>query len=170
MNEGSARMLQYVVATLVLVSAGVHLWWDLPRFLVYAHPRTLTFYIESGSVPDPRPFLFVVLALAVAIGILAAWWGLIQYRTAYALGIVLMLGSIGGWVLWHTALEHGIPLTAADPTAAAAATEDHHQGVLDTVIEHALVIPLEGATKIVELAAVIVFAVLLWNDPCATAD
>ena len=76
-----------------------------------------------------------------------------------------MLGSIGGWVLWHTVLNHGVALTAADPAAAAAATEEHHQGVVDTVIEHAIVIPLEGGTKVVELAAVVVLAILLWADP-----
>jgi hypothetical protein len=169
MDESGARVLRYVAAALVFVSAGVHLWWGLPRFLVYARPQTLAFYVESGGIPDPRPFLFVGLVLAVVVGTVAAWRGFIKYRTAYALGIVLMAGSIGGWVLWHTVLNHGVALTAADPAAAAVATEEHHQGVVDTVIEHAIVIPLEGGTKVVELAAVVVLAVLLWADPRATS-
>jgi hypothetical protein len=169
MDGNDARALRYAAAALVFVSAGVHLWWGLPRFLVYANPQTLAFYIESGGIPDPRPFLFVALALMVVGGAVAAWRGLIEFRTAYALGIVLMLGSIGGWVLWHTVLNHGVALTASDPTAAAAATEEHHQGVVDTVIEHAIVIPLEGGTKVVELAAVVVLAILLWADRRATS-
>ena len=170
MDESDARALRSVAAASVFVSAGVHLWWGLPRFLVYANPQTLAFYIESGGIPDPRPFLFVGLVLAVVVGTVAAWRGLIEFRTAYALGIVLMAGSIGGWILWHTVLNHGVALTAADPAAAAAATEEHHQGVLSTVIEHAIVIPLEGGTKVAELAAVVVLAVLLWADPRATSD
>jgi len=120
-------------------------------------------------VPDPRPFLFVALVLAVLCGIVATWRGLVSYRTAYALGVVLMVGSLAGWVLWHTVLEHGVALTSADPAAAAAATDEHHQGVLNTVIEHAITIPLEGVTKIAELAAVFVLVVLLWADPRATS-
>ena len=99
MDESGARVLRYVAAALVFVSAGVHLWWGLPRFLVYARPQTLAFYIESGGIPGPRPFLFVGLVLAVVVGTVAAWRGFIKYRTAYALGIVLMTSSIGGWVL-----------------------------------------------------------------------
>lgn len=168
MNEGFARVLRSVAVVLVGTSVAVHLWWGFPRFLVYAHPRTLAFYIESGGMPDPRPFLFVALVLAVVLGIVATWRGLLSYRMAYALGICLMLGSIGGWVLWHTVLNHGVLLTSADPTAAAAATEGHHQGVLDTLFEHAITLPLEGITKVVELVAVVVLAVLLWADPRAT--
>lgn len=170
MTTDGVRTLRYVAAVLVGLSAAVHLWWGLPRFLVYAHPRTLAFYLESGGVPDPRPFLFVALVLAVVVGTLATWRGLVSYRTAYALAIVLMLGSITGWVLWHTVFAHGVPLTSADPAAAAAATDEHHRGVLDTVLEHAITIPLEGATKVVELAAVLVLAVLLWIDPSATSS
>lgn len=167
MDDEAVRVLRGVATLFVGISAAVHLWWGFPRFLVYAHPRTLAFYVESGGMPDPRPFLFVGLVLAVVAGIVATWRGLVSYRAAYALGICLMCGSLVGWVLWHTILSHGVPFTSADPAAAAAATEESHQGVFDTVLEHALTIPLEGATKVVELAAVLVLAVLLWIDPRA---
>lgn len=168
MNEQGARVFRLIAAQLVLASALVHLWWGLPRFFVYAHPQTLAFYLRSGGIPDPRPFLFVALGLVVIGGIVATWRGLVSYRLAYAVGICLMLGSIAGWVAWHTVFEHGVALTSAAPVGAE--TGGHHEGVLETVIEHALVIPLEGATKLVELLAVVVFLVLLWADPRASGE
>jgi len=166
MDERGVRGLRYAAAVFVSISVIVHLWWGLPRFLIYAQPQTLAYYIESGGVPDPRPFLFIGLVLIVVAGTVAVWRGLIEYRTTYVLGLVLMLGSISGWVLWHTVLNHGVALTAANPAAAAAANEGHHhQSVLATVIQHAIVIPLEGGTKLAELAAVVLFAVLLLADP-----
>ena len=55
MDESGARVLRYVAAALVFISAGVHLWWGLPRFLVYARPQTLAFYVESGGYPIRGP-------------------------------------------------------------------------------------------------------------------
>jgi hypothetical protein len=177
-KESNARVLRYVAVGLLSVSAVVHLRWAVgprpdggaSRLAIYANPRTLAYYLDSGGVPDPRPFLFVGLVLAIVIGVLAVRRGSIGHLTAYAFGIVLVSASVGGWALWHTVLSHGVLLTAADPAAATAATGNTHGGVLHTLSEHAVSLPLEGATKTVELAALAVLAVLLWADPRAAGD
>ncbi|EMA42100.1 hypothetical protein C447_00880 [Halococcus hamelinensis 100A6] len=164
MEDGKVRLLQYLGTALVVVSVAVHLWWGLPRFLIYARPQTLAFYLQSGGVPDPRPFLFMGMVVAIVIVGMAVWRGLVEDRTVYAVLLILMLGSIVGWMLWHTILNHGVALTSSN----AAATEGHQGSVVSTLFTHFVTVPLEGGTKLVELAAVLVFGVLLRVTPRTT--
>ena len=55
MDESGARVLRYVAAALVFVSAGVHLWWGLPRFLVYAVRRRSPSTSRAGGYPIRGP-------------------------------------------------------------------------------------------------------------------
>ena len=161
MERNRIRSLQYFGAVLVLISVAVHLWWGLPRFLIYANPQTLNFYLQTGGFPDPRPFLFLGLVLVVLVLGIAVWRGLIENQTVYIAMIVLMMGSVVGWALWHTVLNHGVVLTSSN----AAATEGHEGTILGTLLTHFITVPLEGGTKLVEIIAVLVFGLLVRADP-----
>lgn len=153
------RGLQIMAAQLALLSAAVHLAWGLPRFTAYAHPAAIELYLSTGVAPDPRPFLFIVMGLAILGGMLGFRRGWLAPRTVYLGGIALMAAAIGGWMLWH-ATGHGTQILG--PTLSGGAGHTHEgTGVVATLVEHLLELPLETGSKTAEVMTVIILAVLL---------
>jgi len=180
MDEDIAHGLRVLALQLVGITAVIHLVYALPRLPVYA-PTALAVYAERGLVPPPRPALFLLTTLAIVGGVVATRRGLLELGTAYRLGIALMAVLVISWVGWHTVLDHGAVLTGT-VGADGLGGGSHHDGVLDTVVAHyvepLVAVVVGGASqpganaaflgvvsKTVELAAVVVFAVLLRGDP-----
>lgn len=163
MDRSGSRALRLIAAQLVSVTAVVHLVWGVPRALAYANPAALQLYATTGALPDPRPFLFVLSGVAIFAGLVATRRGHLPLSTAYALGLAMMATYVVGWALWHTT-GHGELLFGQAIAGAEAAGHDH-AGVLSTLLDHVLALPLETLTKTVEVSAAVVFAVLLRRDP-----
>lgn len=162
MDQRFVRAAQATVAALVFVTAAFHLWWGLPRSLIYG--RALFALASRGLPPDPRPFFFVAYAVALFVGPYLVTRDRISLRRAYQFGFVLMILGFVGWVFWHET-GHGAALTGLP--APETGGGHSHGGVLQTIASHYVVEPIEGVIKTVELLAAALFAVLLRTDPDA---
>jgi hypothetical protein len=158
MKRRTARILRAVAAALVFVTAAYHLWWGFPRSLIYLQA------LGGGLPPDPRPFLFVALALVLLAGPYSVTRDYVSLRNAYVAGTVLLVGSIAAWVTWH-ATGHGAFLF--DGLAAPSSGEGGHShgSTALLILDHFDTEPVEAAIKTVETAAVAIFVTLLWKDP-----
>jgi len=146
MNESRAAIVKLVGVQLALVSAAIHLWWGVPRLLVY---------LPIASFADPRPYLFVVSGVAVFLGAsLLALGG--PPRILYALGIVAMLVYAVGYAAWHLAGHGGIV-----PGVAGYGHDGHPLG---EVVGHLAADPLALAAMVAELGAIACFAVLVYHE------
>lgn len=159
MDRRTVRYLRAAAAALVFVTAAYHLWWGFPRSLVYLAA------LDGTVPPDPRPFLFVALALVLLAGPYLVTRDLVSLRNAYVGATLLLAGSIAAWVFWH-ATGHGAFLV--DGFSAPASDGGHSHGTQSTVglvLSHFDTEPVEGAIKLVETAAIALFVTLLWRDP-----
>ncbi|WP_332898257.1 hypothetical protein [Haladaptatus sp. CMSO5] len=156
MDKGTVRVLEFIAAQLVLISVGVHLFLGIPRVLVYSRPSAVSYYLNSAAFPDPRPFLFTVSAIVVLVGLYALFNGLLDRKLLYLLGIAMMCTYIGSWVLWHTVINHGQAFLAAGG-------HTHGGGILTTVIQHLVEVPLDAASKLSEVGAALIFGLLYWK-------
>ena len=163
MDSRTARLLRRVGAALVFATAAFHLWWGVPRSIIYL--QALDSYV-GGVVPDPRPFLFVGLGVALLAGPYLISFDVLSLRQAYAGGIVLLVASIAAWVFWH-ATGHGAFLASGLEAPATGGSEGGHShgNTVLLVLDHFNTEPLEAAIKTIELGAAAVFAVLLRRDP-----
>ncbi|MFC6797312.1 hypothetical protein ACFQH3_11630 [Haladaptatus sp. GCM10025707] len=156
MDKGTVRVLEFIAAQLVLISAGIHLFLGVPRVLIYTRPSAVSYYLNSGAFPDPRPFLFTVSAIVVLAGLYALFNGLVARKKLYLLGIAMMVTYIGSWVFWHTVINHGQAFLAAGG-------HTHGGGILTTVVQHLVEVPLDAASKLSEAGATLIFGLLYWK-------
>ena len=168
MDRFLARASRLLALQLVVLTAVIHLSWGLPRAFVYLDPAAVELYLSTSAVPDPRPVLFVLSGAAIAVGIVAAWRGWLSLARAYRLGIAMMLVYVVGWALWHTT-GHGQFLFGEAVTASSGGS-DHHGGVVHTIVDHIVTLPLEAASKSAELGATALFLALLRGDPDLAED
>lgn len=142
----TVHRLKYAALTLALLTAGVHLFWGIPRFVNY---------LSVGVMPDPRPLLFVLSGHAVVVGVTLVGLGLIDARRTYLPGIVLMLAHVVGYVGWHTVYSHGLSNSHSH------ATEAFQVGnVVAVVIDHLINSPIALVSKLAEVAVIGLLATL----------
>jgi hypothetical protein len=142
MDDGLVRGLRYMTAQLAVLSAAVHGAVAVPR---------LSAALASGSVPRVATLLFVLAIAGIVAGIVAVRFRLVSRRTVYALGLLLMLGQVGGWVAYHNLALLG----------------GHSHGsysVLSNTAAHFLGDPVEAAAKTAETLAAVLLVVLLRVD------
>jgi hypothetical protein len=142
-------------------------------------------YLTRFVIADPRPVLFFVSGVAILAGVVLVARGRLPYRTAYQLGLVVLVGYVVGWISWHTVLDHGLALGGGAPPAA----DDHdHGGLLGTLSSHyvePLLATVSASTRgtpgtgrvllsvvsvTLELVGVVLLAVLLRVDPRAERE
>lgn len=179
MNERRVRTLQFVALQLVGAVAVVHLAVGTEQLASVAAGGLVEEYLAGRVLERPRAPLFVVSGVAILGGLVAAGRGWLDRRTAYQLGVAVMVAYLGGWVAWHTVLDHGFALSGSAPT-----TEHSHGGLLATLYSHyvePLLAAVGAATSAggsartllgivavtLELAALAVLLVLLRVDPAA---
>jgi hypothetical protein len=134
---------------LALLTAGIHLYWGIPRFTNYA---------AVGVMPDPRPVLFVLSGHAILGALTLVLLGVVDKRWTYLPGMVLMLAHLVGYAAWHTVFSHGVARSAETTRHVHDVT---HTDAVVSVVEHLVNSPLALASK---LAEVLVFGLLLWVD------
>ncbi|WP_284010143.1 hypothetical protein [Haloarcula pelagica] len=158
--------LRATAAALVFVTAAFHLWWGLPRSIIYL--QAAEGFLLRGLPPDPRPFFFVAFAAILLAGPYLVTRRYVSLRNGYLAGMVLLAGSIGAWVFWH-ATGHGAFLVNGFDAPGGGA--GHHGGSLLLLIaDHFVTEPVESAIKTVEFLGVAAFVTLLWRDPAIIPD
>lgn len=100
MEQAEVARLRVVAAVLAAVVAAIHV----------LHPSqggvALLVFARVGYLGDPRPLLFTLGGFALVFGIVAGAQGLPR-RPLYLGGIAVTLSFLLGFLLWHTALDHG---------------------------------------------------------------
>ncbi|MFC7131875.1 MULTISPECIES: hypothetical protein [Salinibaculum] len=168
MDRFLSRALRLLAAQLVVLTAVIHLSWGLPRAAVYLDPAALELYLSTSAFPDPRPVLFVLSGSAVAVGLVAAWRGYLSMAQAYRLGIAMMAVYVVGWVVWHTT-GHG-QLLFGEAVTGVGGGHQHQAGLVATIVDHIVTLPLEAASKSAEVGAIALFLALLRGDPDVADD
>ncbi|MFC7177203.1 hypothetical protein [Halosegnis marinus] len=115
MNERTVRALQFAAVQVVGAVAVVHFAVGSEQLGSLAANGLLGDYLGGRVLERPRAPLFLLSSLALLGGMVAAGRGYVERRTAYQLGIAAMLVYLGGWVAWHTVLDHGFALSGARP-------------------------------------------------------
>jgi hypothetical protein len=180
MHERRVRMLQFVALQLVGAVAVIHLAVGTEQLASVAASGLLEEYLGGRALERPRAPVFVLSGAVILAGLVAAGRGWLDRRTAYQLGIAAMAVYLGGWVAWHTVLDHGFALSGG----AATATEHSHGGLFATLYSHyvePLLAAVGAATSAggsartllgivavtLEFAALTVLVALLRVDPAA---
>lgn len=125
------------------------------------HPRLgfsrFLLYLEVGTLYDPRPPLFILVSVAIMVGLVLGVLG-IRRRALYAGGIVVTLALIVGYVAWHTVLSHG----AFWPHIEAHA--HHDVGIMENIAQHLLNDRIALVSKLAEVGTLVLLVVLLLVD------
>lgn len=145
------QRLRYVGAGLAVLVASIHAF----------HPTLgvarLAQHLLLGAFYDPRPLVFSLSGIAIFLGILLVYNGVAR-RRIYLLGMALMVTYLGGYVVWHTVLDHG----AFWPYIASQGHTD--LGTVEVIILHLVQKPIELVSKLSELLLFVVLAVLYRID------
>jgi hypothetical protein len=150
MDENVDAALRVGALQLVLVTAAIHLWIGWQRLFVY---------IQAGTpLVDPLQVLFVLSSLAVLAGVGLAAWGL-RREFVYALGVVLMLFYLLGWLFLGGHRTGGAWIALAWET-----TAHSHGTALQTLVEHLFGDWRLLVTKVVEATALVILLVLLYGE------
>lgn len=131
MNERRLRTLQFVALQLVGAVAVIHLAVGTEQLATVAQSGLADEYLRGRLLERPRAPLFVGSGLAILVGVVIAGRGWLDRRTAYQLGILAMGVYLGGWVAWHTVLDHGFALSGD-----ALGRQHSHGGLLATLYSH----------------------------------
>lgn len=130
MNETTESVLHFLGVQGTLVSALVHLWMGVPLLVVY---------LPLWEFYDPRGYLFVPSALLLLV-VLAGLYFDRAVRPLLALGVVILLGYVAGYVWWHLG-DHGGTVPSGHS----------HESPLSLVVEHFVDDPLAFFAIVVEL-------------------
>lgn len=164
MDKRLVTALRALGAVLVLATAAYHLQWGIPRALIYT--QAIGLYLSQGTLPDVRPFLFILFGIALLAGPYLVTRDVVSLRRGYQLGMLAMVLSILAWATWHLT-GHAAFLYQTDVQAAGEAS---HAGVVQTLVDHYVQEPVEGAIKTIELGAAMAFGALLRWDPAVRDD
>ncbi|WP_254543281.1 hypothetical protein [Halomarina pelagica] len=135
--------LRLLVLQMLAIDALIHLSVVAPRLAAVS---------RTGEFPRVVTVLMTLSILVVVVGALAVWAGALSYRTAYALVILLTVGEIVAWLLFHnTDVGH-----------------THDTGIVQSTIDHLVGDPLETAAKTAEVVALAASAYLLRVDTAGT--
>lgn len=130
-----------------VVAGALHFVWGVPRGIVY---------LQAGRFPDPRPFLFVASALAIAGA--AIWLARDGPRRPLLGGLAaLMVVYLGGYAWWHLGSHGGALFGGLTPLR-------HEVDPLTLFVDHLTADAFVFATVVVELAALSLLLGVLVTD------
>lgn len=140
--EGPLRL---IAGALAVVVAGLHAYWALPDMA-----RQLSVW----QFPDPRPAAFLLVTMAMMMGLALAVQGF-DPLPIYVGGAGIMVTFLGGYVAWHTVLEHGAFWPGRH------AHGHHDAGAVEVVIDHLAADAFALVSKVTELALLVVLVALI---------
>ena len=138
------QQLHRLGAALAVFVAGIHLYWALP-----VAARQLRYM----QIHDPRPAAFLLAAMGILAGIALVYQGF-NPLPIYLGGIGLMLVFLFGYAGWHTVLDHGAFWPGRPGHG------HSHGATFGVVIDHLRDDPVALASKIGELALLVVLGAL----------
>lgn len=139
--------LEFAGIMLAVVAGALHFVWGVPRGIVY---------LQAGRFPDPRPFLFVASALAIAGA--AIWLARGGPRRPLLGGLAaLMIVYLVGYAWWHLGSHGGALFGGLTPLR-------HEADPLTLFIDHLLADVFVFATVVVEVAALAALLGVLLTD------
>lgn len=137
--------VEFAGVVMALVAGGLHLVWGLPRVLIY---------LRAGTIPDPRPFLFV--ASAVAIAGAAFWLARGGPRRPLLGGVsVVLVTYLLGYAGWHLGSHGGALFPGLTPLR-------HEGSAVTTLAEHLATDAFVLLTTAVELVALAALLAAIW--------
>jgi len=157
MDESTRGTLGFVAVQLAAVYAGLHFYWAFPKLV-----RTVQY--GQPLYRDPRPLLFVGLTVLVLGGLVLVQQGAIPRTAAYVAGMALMAVSIVAWMVWHLGGH-----VALLPWAPEGVSQTHVGNPVAVLLEHAVGDPIEGLSKLVEVALFGVLGALLYDEVATDA-
>ncbi len=137
--------LRSIAGVLAVVVAGLHVYWALPDMA-----RQLSVW----QFPDPRPAAFLLATMAMLMGVVLLLQGF-DPLPIYVGGVGLMVTFLGGYVAWHTVLDHGAFWPGRH------AHGHHDAGTVEVVIDHLAADTFELVSKASELALLVVLVALI---------
>jgi hypothetical protein len=138
---------EFAGVMLSVVAGALHFVWGMPRGIVY---------LQAGRFPDPRPFLFVASALAIAGG--AIWLARDGPRRPLLGGLAaLMVVYLVGYAWWHLGSHGGALFGGLTPL-------QHEVDPLTLFVDHLLADAFVFATVVVEVAAIAALLGALLTD------
>jgi len=140
--EGSLRLIAGVLAVVV---AGLHAYWALPD---------MARQLSVRQFPDPRPAVFLLATMAMLMGVVLLLQGF-DPLPIYVGGVGLMITFLGGYVAWHTVLEHGAFWPGRQ------AHGHHGAGAVEIVIDHLAADAFALVSKVTELVLLVVLVALI---------
>ncbi|SDL89454.1 hypothetical protein SAMN04487949_0091 [Halogranum gelatinilyticum] len=140
MDETTESVLHFLGVQGTLVSALIHLWLGLPL---------LAIYLPLWEFADVRGYLFVPSALLLLV-VLAGLYFDRAVRPLLAVGVVVLLGYVAGYVWWHLG-DHGGFVPGGHS----------HASPVSLVVEHFVDDPLAFFAIVVELVGASAFVGLL---------
>jgi len=155
MDESTRGTLGFLAVQLAAVYAGLHFYWAFPRLV-----QTVQF--GQPLYQDPRPLVFVGLTVVVLGGLVLVQQGALSRTAAYVAGMALMAVSIVAWMVWHLGGH-----VALLPWAPEGLGQSHVGNPIAVLLEHAVGDPIEGVSKLVEVALFGVLGVLLYDEVAA---
>ena len=142
--ERAERPLRWSAGVLAAGVAGLHAYWALPN---------MALQLQVWQFPDPRPAAFLLATMAILMGIILVILGF-DPLPIYVAGAALMVVFLGGYVAWHTVLEHGAFWPGREPHG------HHDAGVVEVVVDHLSNDTFELVSKLSELALLVVLSAL----------
>lgn len=150
MEEVTVVRVRLLAGGLALFTAVVHL----------LHPSqggvALLVYANAGYLGDPRPLVFTLGAFALVSGVVLGYNGFAG-RALYLGGVLVTGLFLVGFVVWHTALDHGAFWPHLEPNV-------HGGNPLVVAVEHLLGDTLALVSKLAELALLGCLMVLVRVD------
>jgi len=140
--EGPLRL---TAGALAVVVAGLHTYWALPDMA-----RQLSVW----QFPDPRPAAFLLATMGMVMGFTLVLQGF-DPLPIYVAGVGLMLTFLGGYVAWHTVLDHGAFWPGRH------AHGHHDAGTVEIVIDHLAADVFALVSKLTEFALLVVLVALI---------
>lgn len=96
MQRPDIDQLALLAGVLTIAVALVHLMHPQAGF-----PRLLEMVMVGALLFDPRPFTFTVIGVAMILGVLLVWNGLLPRRESYLAAMGLMILFMVGYAIWH---------------------------------------------------------------------
>lgn len=136
MQAVTRHRLELAGVQLALLAAALHLLWGVPRGIVY---------LQVGRFPDPRPFLFVASAVAVAAA--AIWLARGGPRRPLLAGLAsMMVVYVAGYAWWHLGSHGGGLFPGLTPL-------QHEANPVVLLLDHLVNDPFILVTVVVEVVA-----------------
>ncbi len=149
------EVVEFVGVQAALVAAGLHLVRGIEGSVVY---------LQAGLLTDVRPFLFVLSALAIVLGVVHRYLGDPSRRSRrrlYAFFVVVLFLYLVGYIVWHSG---GHPIVSPEP-GTLISVHYHVGDPVSNILSHLRNDAFALVNAVVEVVGILAFGWLLVGEP-----